>query len=97
MKCIVLLDFAENYKFVVQDEVQSFHWNNQMCTLHPAVVYYKNDEDTLQVSSVCIMSEDHQHDVPFVHEVQRVTINHIKSIVPDVQVVHYFSDACATL
>ena len=41
------------------------------------------------------MSEDNQHDVPFVHEVQRVTINHIKSIAPDLQVVHYFSDGCA--
>ena len=24
--CIVLLDFAENYQFVVQDEIQGFHW-----------------------------------------------------------------------
>ena len=39
--CIVVLDFAENYKFVVQDEVQSFHWNNQQCTLHPVIIYHK--------------------------------------------------------
>jgi len=25
---LVLDDFAENYKFVVQDEVQSFYWKN---------------------------------------------------------------------
>ena len=29
--CIVLLDFAENYHFVVQDEVQGYHWNYQHC------------------------------------------------------------------
>ena len=25
---LVVCDFAENYSFVVQDEIQSFHWNN---------------------------------------------------------------------
>ena len=24
---IVLGDFAENYKFLIQDEIQSYHWN----------------------------------------------------------------------
>ena len=32
---IFLWDFAENYSFVVQDEVQSFHWKIVMCTIHP--------------------------------------------------------------
>ena len=34
---IVLVDFAENYSFVVQDEVQGFQWNNLQATLHPIV------------------------------------------------------------
>ena len=38
---IVLVDFAENYSFVVQDEVQAFHWNNVQATLHPIVIYYR--------------------------------------------------------
>ena len=44
-ECIVLLDFAENYKYVVQDEVQSFHWNNQQCTLHPVVLYFMDNSN----------------------------------------------------
>ena len=40
-EAIVMLDFAENYSFVVQDEVQGFHWNNVQATLHPFVIYYK--------------------------------------------------------
>ena len=32
---LILGDFAENYKFVVQDEVQSFHWNSLQCTVYP--------------------------------------------------------------
>ena len=38
---VVLGDSAENYQFVVQDEIQSFHWNNTQATLHPIVVHYK--------------------------------------------------------
>ena len=37
---IVLVDFAENYSFVVQDEVQGFHRNKVQATLHPIVIYY---------------------------------------------------------
>ena len=40
---IFLGDFAENYTFVVKDEVQSFHWRKQHCTLHPLVPYYKEN------------------------------------------------------
>ena len=40
----ILGDFAENYSFVVQDEVQGFHLNNLQCTLHPVVVFYKEDQ-----------------------------------------------------
>ena len=35
---IAILDFAENYQFIVQDEVQGFHWHKSQCTLHPVVL-----------------------------------------------------------
>ncbi len=28
IEAIVLGDFSENYKFVIQDEIQGFYWNN---------------------------------------------------------------------
>ena len=31
---VVLLDFAENYSFVVQDTVQGYYWDNNQATLH---------------------------------------------------------------
>jgi hypothetical protein len=40
---IVWGNFAENYEFVIQDEIQGFHWNKQTCTLHPIVLYYKKE------------------------------------------------------
>ena len=39
--CLILLDFSENYHYVVQDEVQAYHWNKEQCTLHPVVLHYK--------------------------------------------------------
>ena len=32
--------FAENYQFLVQDEIQSYHWSKEYCTLHPLVLYF---------------------------------------------------------
>ena len=89
-ECIVLLDFAENYKYVVQDEVQSFHWNNRQCTLHPVVLYFMDNSNLLQESSLCILSDDMDHDISFVHEVQRFTAQHINETHPVVDTALLF-------
>ena len=49
-QAVAVLDFAENYKFIVQDEIQSFHWNNKQCTLHPAAMYLKIDGEVQRFS-----------------------------------------------
>ncbi|XP_047133454.1 uncharacterized protein LOC124811601 [Hydra vulgaris] len=92
---IILGDFAENYSFVVQDEVQGFHWNNLQCTLHPVVVYYKENQ-VLHSTSYCIISDDNTHDVPMVYEVQKSIINNLKQKIPSIVNVVYFSDGCSS-
>jgi len=67
---LILGNFAENYKFVVQDEVKSFHWKNLQCTLHPVVVYYKAD-GKLMHTSFCVISDDTTHDVAMAYEIQK--------------------------
>ena len=37
---IMILDFAENYTFIVHDAAQGFHWENSQATLHPFVAYF---------------------------------------------------------
>ena len=91
---IILGDFAKNYSFVVQDEVQGFHWNNIQCTLHPVVLYYK-DGDALQSVSYCIISDDNKHDVGMVYQVQKEIITDLKLRFPYLSHVTYFSDGCA--
>ena len=36
---LILADFSKKFSFVVQDEVQCFHWNNNSATIHPFVCY----------------------------------------------------------
>ena len=49
---VVLMDFAENYSFVVQDAVQGHHSNNSQTTLHPFTIYYRRDRIEV-LESVC--------------------------------------------
>ena len=42
---IILMDFSENYSFIVQDAVQGFHWENSQVAVHPFVVYYRENEE----------------------------------------------------
>ena len=71
-------DFSENYEFLVQDEIQSYHWSKDSCTLHPIVVYFKTPgEQEIQHKSFCFMSDDRNHDTCFVYEVQKLLISYI--------------------
>ena len=36
---LVIADFSENYKCIVQDAVQSYHWNSMYATIHPFLCY----------------------------------------------------------
>jgi len=86
---------TSNYSYVIQDEVQSFHWNNSQCSLHPAVIYFLDSSGKLGTKSFCVVSEDLLHDVPFVHEVQQVLMNWIKANLQGIDSVIYFSDGWA--
>ena len=45
---VTVLNFAENYSFIVQDAVQDFHWNSSEATIHPFVIYCVNSEKSSQ-------------------------------------------------
>jgi hypothetical protein len=42
---IILMDFAENYSFIIEGVMQGFHWENSQATVHPFVVYYRENEE----------------------------------------------------
>ena len=61
---IILLDFAENYCFVVQYAVQGFHWENSQATLHPFVAYFNGD---LKHTTICVIFDCLKHDQTALH------------------------------
>lgn len=63
---LILLDFAENYSFIVQDAVQGHHWDNTQATLHPFAVYHLV-EGKVQCLSICVISDCLKHDSLVVH------------------------------
>ena len=91
---LLLGDFAENYQFLIQDEVQGFHWNNSQCTLHPVVTYYQ-ENDELKNISYCVISDDRKHDVALVYEVQKAILADLKCKLPGLSTIIYFIDGCA--
>ena len=94
-EAIVLLDFAENYSIIVQDEVQGHHWTNTQATLHPFVVYYRDAEGVKSLST-CMISDCLKHDVLAVHCFISKMASHVKSVLPAVQKLIYFSDGAAS-
>ena len=93
--CIIMIDFAENYQYVLEDEIQSFHWNNNQCSIQPAVIYYKNVLNVLQEKSFGFISEDLKHDTAFVYEVKSKVCECIWGNYLHITKVKHFSDGCA--
>ena len=89
---LVLADFSENFSFVVQDEVQSFHWNNNYATIHPFVCYSNEGSFCFVVISECT-----QHDVIAVHLFQRKLVDFLTQQCGGQRPkkIYYMSDGCA--
>ena len=78
---ILILDFAENYLFVVQDCV---HWNNAQATIHPFILHYLNPK-TKEISSASFsFIRDHMtYNTITVYTLLKTFINdHIKTRYP---------------
>ena len=54
-KCVVQIDFSENYTCVFQDEVKSAHWNQKQLTVFTACVW-KN------ITSYAVITDSTVHD-----------------------------------
>ena len=92
---LIQCDFAENFQFVIQDEVQSYHWSKKYCTLHPVVIYYLDPEGKLIHESFCIISDDLTHDNCFVHQLEKFIVAYVKQNLPHIKRFEYFTDGCA--
>lgn len=90
---IIMMDFAQNYTFVVQDEVQGHYWSRNCCTLHPVVIYFRKNGE-LKHESLCFITDDLKHDVSAVHVFVNHVIAYIKEKFPGKTEVKFFTDGC---
>ena len=92
---LVQMDFAEDYKCQSQDEIQSAYWNTTQVTINPAVVYYK-DDDNLKHKRFVFVSDEPGHNASTVYAILKKLIPEIKIIIPDLKMVHYWTDSPAS-
>lgn len=81
---IVLMDFAENYLFVIQRSVQSFYCNNIHATIHPFIIYCKdslNENIKIQQKSY-VISDTKDHMAFAVQVFQEKLIESVKIDLP---------------
>ena len=52
-------------------EVQAEHWNYPQCTRQLIVIYYKKDV-IMQHVSFCFLTDDLNHDISMVYEIQPI-------------------------
>ena len=80
---------------MVQDAIQSFHWNNTQAMIHPFVIYYKQN-GTLKHKSLACISDMLQQDVHTVYTFQKtIILNVVKTDLLQIEKVIYFSDGCS--
>lgn len=94
-ECIVICDFSENYSFVIQDSVQGVHWNNNQATIHPFVIYFK-ENNSLKHKNYIAISESLKHDTNAVHLFQCQLIIILKKEIRNLEKIIYFSDGSST-
>ena len=91
---VVIADFSENYKCIVQDAVQSYHWNSTYATLHPFLCYYQ-DNGQLHHTCFVVVSENTDHNTIAVHLFQKKLIEFLSITFRKPKKIFYFSDGCA--
>ena len=91
---LILVDFSENFSFIIQDEIQSAFWSKKYCTIHPVVIYLI-ENGKMVAESFCVITEDLTHDTCLVEVIIEKIVSFLKENFPNITNVEYFSDGCA--
>ena len=86
------MDFAENYMCRSSEEIQSAYFNQTSVTIHPVVIYFR-DNNELKHNSLVLVSDTLHHNASTVATFLDTVISEVKQIVPNVTVCHYWTDS----
>jgi hypothetical protein len=81
---VVHMDFAENFAFVVQKEIQSAYWSKKQATVYTIVIKIGSNH-----RNMVIISNRMVHDTSFVYCVQMILVKFIREEYPTVQKINY--------
>lgn len=84
-------DFSENFAYIAQNAAQAFHYNNEQCTVHTVVFYYKRNNE-IKHQSVILLSDSTVHDTAAVYIMQQKVIPFIKETCPKARNIIYATD-----
>lgn len=88
------MDFVENYTCGFAEEIQSAYFDKNTVTLHPVVIYRKDEtENEVKHKSLVVVSDELSHTSSTVFAIMKQVITEVKEILPNVEVVHYMTDS----
>ena len=102
-----MVDFAENYTFVAQKEIQSEYYHSNQVSIFVHVLYRHSQQDIDGIESTCdnrdvikeyhfYISDDHTHDTHFVqHCIEKNFYDSLKSRKVEFIEHWIWSDGCA--
>ena len=93
---LILLDFVENYSFVVQDAVQAHHSTIAKQLYIPLLLMYYLNVNTLVSLIFCIIFDKMKHDTSAVRKFMSVILPQIKQILPNLIKCYDFSDGAGS-
>lgn len=88
---LVMFDFSENYAYTVQNASQAFHFNNDQCTVFPAIYYYLENSEIKHKTCV-FLSNSLKHDTAAVYSIQVKLIPEIRKSVRNLKKIIYITD-----
>lgn len=92
-EAVLQMDFAENFTFVSQDEVQNAHWNQAQATIFTACAWLQT-ETGLKSHSFAIISNELTHNKESVWYFLKLITDYLKTE-KELTTIHVFSDGCA--
>ena len=95
--CIILMDFVEDYSFIIQHAIQGFYWQNSQAMLHPFVVYYRDlSTSELRCGSYCVISDHLKHNQTTIHCFLAKLLSLTWNDLPHITSIKYFTDGAAS-
>lgn len=88
------IDFAENYNCKYSQEVQSAHFGGSkpQVSMHTAVLYLKNVDQSSTIECYCSISKNLRHDPVLICAHLKPVFEEIKRKVPGLHTMHFQSD-----